>query len=473
MYKIGLYSNTRQRLSGKITIAMLTCTMFMVYMGGSTMLYANPTDFFSIEDIPQIKEDINHLVDKFEDQTYQPNEELKIPFSGFIENQRQMSDPEIMYYYSSDSSFIGFGLSEILFSSRAQRSDGSITFSMLFINSNNVKPTAMSKLPHSTNYFIGDLELTNVASWEDIWYLNLYEKIDLHYFMIEGGLKYEFIVHPGGNPNDIIIQANDPVQISVSPASISFLSRATQNEIFQDTDLKVFQEDFTPVASNFKINQEFPNSYGFDLDNYDATQNLIIDPFFTNFSTYFGGSQGELGYNIAVDSSGNSYICGVTDSFSNFPLKNANSSFFVGGTINDAFIFKLDPQGALIFSTFIGGSINDDAQDIAVDNLGNVIIAGTTFSSNFPVYNAIQPAYGGSQHDGFITMFNSTGNGLIFSTFIGGAAKDTMMAIDIDQTGKISFAGDTWSCNLQGTTGAYQPSSSDCPAYNAEPFVGV
>jgi hypothetical protein len=471
MYKLGLCSNTGHKLSRKITIAMLTCTILMVQMEGSTTLYANPADFLSTEDIPQIKEEINSLMDKFEDQTYQQNEELKIPFSGFIENQRQISDPEIMYYYSSESSFIGFGLSEILLSSRVPRSDDSITFSLSFFNSNNVKPTSMSKLPHSTNYFIADLELTNVASWGDIWYLNLYEKIDLHYFMVEEGLKYEFIVHPGGNPNDIIIQANDPIQISVTPASISFLSRTTQNEIYQDTDLKVFQEDFTPVASNFNINQEFPNSYGFDVDNYDATQNLIIDPFLAHFSTYFGGSGDERGYKIAVDSSGNSYIGGCTDSFGSFPVKNANSSFF-GSGINDAFVFKLDPQGALVFSTYIGSSSNDDAQDIAVDVFGNVIIAGTTFASDFPVYNAIKPIFGGGAHDGYITKFNSTGNGLIFSTFIGGSGKDTITAMDIDQSGNISFVGDTWSCDLPVTTGAYQSTTSECASSPYEPFVG-
>ncbi len=206
----------------------------MVQMGGSTTLYANPIDFLSTEDIPQIKEEINALMDKFEDQNYQPNEELKIPFSGFIENQGQMYDPEIMYYYSSDRSFIGFGLSEILFNSRSQRSDESSTFSLSFFNSNNVKPTTMIKLHHSTNYFIGDLELTNVASWEDIWYVNLYEKIDLHYFMIEEGLKYEFIVHPGGNPKDIIIQANDPMQLKLFREGYLILLQVEYNEIFSD-----------------------------------------------------------------------------------------------------------------------------------------------------------------------------------------------------------------------------------------------
>ena len=106
------------------------------------------------------------------------------------------------------------------------------------------------------------------------------------------------------------------------------------------------------------------------------------------FSTYLGGKGWELGSSIAVDSANNSYITGWTAS-NDFPMKNAYNKTFGGGS--DVFVAKFDSSGNLVFSTFLGGSNNDEGLAIAVDSAGNSYITGYTASGNFPMKNAYKP----------------------------------------------------------------------------------
>src|SRR5207248_86236 len=139
---------------------------------------------------------------------------------------------------------------------------------------------------------------------------------------------------------------------------------------------------------------------------YDAVFNGSNDVFVTKFnangtalvySTYFGGSGNDLGQGIAVDSSGNAYITGHTDS-TNFPTKNAFQSSVAGGGFSDAFLVKLGPAGStLLYSTYFGGGNFDSGNAIAVDSSGKAYLAGETSSdSGFPtVFKPFQARAGG------------------------------------------------------------------------------
>ena len=122
------------------------------------------------------------------------------------------------------------------------------------------------------------------------------------------------------------------------------------------------------------------------------------------YSTYLGGSTTDVGNGIAVDSTGNAYVTGYTDS-TNFPIMNAYQSMFGGG--GDAFVAKLNAAGsALLYSTYLGGSGSENGTyrvgGIAVDRTGNAYVTGITFSTNFPISNALQTVnYGGG--DAFVT----------------------------------------------------------------------
>lgn len=176
------------------------------------------------------------------------------------------------------------------------------------------------------------------------------------------------------------------------------------------------------------------------------------------YSTYLGGSGASSGTGIAVDAAGNAYVTGDTTSL-NFPVVNAFHSSNAGA--QDAFAAKFNVSGsALLYSTYVGGAQEDHASGIAVDSAGSAYIAGSTYSTNFPVVNALQPASGGGQ-DAFITKLNASGNGLLYSTYLGGSEgavgfSEAALAIAVDSGGNAYVTGTTSSTNFP-TVNALQP----------------
>jgi len=176
------------------------------------------------------------------------------------------------------------------------------------------------------------------------------------------------------------------------------------------------------------------------------------------YSTYLGGSGMDAAQGIAVDSLGNAYVSGYTDS-GDFPTTlGAFQTTFGGGT--DAFVTKLNPAGIapLIYSTYLGGSGNDVGYGIAVDAAGNAYVTGYAGSADFPTTaGAFQTAYGGGSADAFVTALNPTGSApLLYSTLIGGSNNDGGQWIALDPFGSAYVAGFTISTNFPTTPGAFQ-----------------
>ena len=158
------------------------------------------------------------------------------------------------------------------------------------------------------------------------------------------------------------------------------------------------------------------------------------------YSTYFGSSSWDVGTSSYMDSLGYIYVTGYTSS-SSFPISSAYDTTYAGGY--DAFVFKLSPDGqTLVFSTFIGGTSTEYAYGLIVDSNFDVYITGITSSTDFPVFNAYDDSIA-SGTDGFILKLNSTGTGLVFSTYIGGTGDDGMYDIQIDGDNNIYAAGYT------------------------------
>ena len=184
------------------------------------------------------------------------------------------------------------------------------------------------------------------------------------------------------------------------------------------------------------------------------------------YSTYLGGStddgQGFPGNPLAVDAAGNVYLTGATNS-RNFPLANPLQANFGGGTL-DAFVTKLNAAGsALVYSTYLGGSGNENLTadgflvgDIAVDAAGQAYVTGTTTSTNFPTANAVQATFGGV-FDAFVTKLDASGSAIVYSTYFGGGSNDNALSIAVDPTGNAYVSGRTLSTNLQ-TANALQSS---------------
>jgi hypothetical protein len=175
------------------------------------------------------------------------------------------------------------------------------------------------------------------------------------------------------------------------------------------------------------------------------------------YSSYLGGSGPDSGQGIAVDSNGDAFVTGSTESY-NFPTApavpfqrgNANCT-----TVNqietctaDAFVTEVNPTATeLTYSTYLGGTSADVGQAIALDAQGNAYVAGYTYSTNFPTQSAYQGASGGGQ-DCFVAALDAAGTSLVFSTYLGGSGQDAAFGLALDGSSNIYLTGTTTSSNF-------------------------
>ena len=170
------------------------------------------------------------------------------------------------------------------------------------------------------------------------------------------------------------------------------------------------------------------------------------------YSTLVGGNSDDYGQAIAVDSSGNAYITGFTNSAATIAYPTTAGAFqtTLEGSY-DAFVTKVNASGTgLVYSTFLGGVGDDRGLGIAVDSAGNATAVGWTISPNFPVVNAIQSTFGkgvNTSHDAFVTRLNANGQPY-YSTFLGGNGDDYANAVAVDSSGNVYVAGLTSSTNF-------------------------
>ncbi len=171
------------------------------------------------------------------------------------------------------------------------------------------------------------------------------------------------------------------------------------------------------------------------------------------YSTYLGGAT-QGSVGIAIDSGGDAYVTGQTASPSFPVITGAFQSTFQGG-ISDCFVSKLNPSGSgLVYSTFLGGSGLDTCTGIALDSANNAYVTGTTYSTNFPTQLAFQSFNGTA--NAFVSKLNAAGTALVFSTCVGGSNIDQGFAIAVDSTGAAYIAGSTASIDFPVTTGVFQ-----------------
>lgn len=183
------------------------------------------------------------------------------------------------------------------------------------------------------------------------------------------------------------------------------------------------------------------------------------------YSSYLGGTGNDSAIDIAVDLDGNAYITGSTAS-SNFPIKDALQIANAGG--GDAFITKITANGKeLIFSTYLGGTLTDNASSIALDPSGNIYVSGTTFSTNFPMLRPVQDKNKGN-NDVFLTKINSVGNNLLYSTYLGGAGQDDSLGITVDTLGTTYLAGTSISTDFPVVNALQSVSAGTADAFIAK-----
>ncbi len=187
------------------------------------------------------------------------------------------------------------------------------------------------------------------------------------------------------------------------------------------------------------------------------------------YTVILGGTNGDSARGIAVDSSGNAYVTGYTAS-SNFPVTaGALHTQSLSPGLQDAFVAKLSPTGALLYSTYLGGSSTDMGLAIAVDATGAAYVTGLTSSVNFPATSgAPQATFQGGEADCFVAKLNPAGSALAYSTYLGGSGLDECAGIAVDATGAAFVAGTTGSGNFP-MVAALQPAIAS--TYSPDAFL--
>jgi hypothetical protein len=330
----------------------------------------------------------------------------------------------------------------------------------------------LNELEGKVNYLIGSDKSqwrTNISTFARVRYAEVYPGIDVVYYGNQKHLEYDFVVAPGCDTSAISLRFEGADKVEVDAAGDLLLTvggsavRQPKPVVYQEVD-----GERLAIAGNYVVAKD--GQVGFSVGAYDARLPLVIDPTLV-YSTYLGGSDFEDGNDIAVDSAGNAYICGITNS-TNFPTANA-----IQGTFNtpldptlvsrDAFVTKLNPAGtALVYSTYLGGNKDDRCNKIAVDNAGNAYLAGETGSTNFPTANAIQSTHGGGLSDAFVAKLNAAGSAFVYSTFLGGGIFDAAHAMTIDAAGNAYITGRTTSSNFP-TVNPIQSAYSGGPGADA------
>lgn len=214
----------------------------------------------------------------------------------------------------------------------------------------------------------------------------------------------------------------------------------------------------TTVSTNFPIANAVQSTLGGGFQDAFVTK-LSTTGTALVYSTYLGGTGGETGAGIAVDSSGYAYVTGTASG--NFPTTAGSLRTSFAGGSSDDFVTKYNPTGtSRIYSTYLGGSNTDSVGGITADASGNAYVVGTTYSNNFPM-TAGSITNVPVNNDVFVTKLNSTGTSTTYSTFLGASSGDDFgKSIAIDAAGNAYIAGYTASPDFPSTLGAFQPAGS-------------
>jgi hypothetical protein len=368
-----------------------------------------------------------------------------------------------------------------------------------------------------TNYFVGNDPArwhTGVPSYPEAVLHDVYPGIDLAYHAgPQGGLEYDFIVHPGADPAAIQQRFEGADRVALD-ADGTLALQTGLGPLRQGVPL-TRQADGQAVANGYRV---AGTTVTYAVAAHDPAQDLIIDPLVystflggsgfdqanavatdgtghafvvgyaasTDFPitlgaaqttytgqyaafaarvthgdfvyvTYLAGNDHEVANGVAVDAGGNAYVTGYTAS-TNFPATSgAYQTHLKGGSLTDAFVAKLSPTGtALLYATYVGGSLGDEGRGIAVDASGSATIAGSTSSTDYPTTAGAAQAAKAGDEDAFVTRLNAAGTALAASTFLGGTDTDSAFGVAVDAGGNAYVTGPTRSTDFPTTAGAFQ-----------------
>ncbi|MCX6249142.1 MAG: hypothetical protein NTX61_00165, partial [Bacteroidetes bacterium] len=418
---------------------------------------------------------------------------FKTSSSGFIENKGQIIDqnnkpnPGVLYLLNTPGMNVQLrrgGFSYDVYSPRpcipppagvgdggrgALRSKDSarvIDYHRIDIDLVNSNPNPIiipsDPTPDYFNYFTsGALPdgIKDVRQYAKITYKEVYPGIDLEFFTNkEHGYKYNFVIHRGGNINDIRLKIAGPQNISFNRDILKFSTSFGDVEELIPESYYIVNNSRVAIQAKFKkINHDV---YGFSsAQTIPENLSLVIDPTAIRlWGTYYGGDTIDQFAFCSTDKAGNVFLYGWTTSLNNIASTGSYQGTFAG--IYDCFLAKFNSAGQRQWGTYFGGTAFEQVGDgvsIVVDKRGNIYFAGNTSStSGIASPGAHQTLYGGGMQDCFLEKFNQAGDRL-WGTYYGGENSDWAGGVTTDKDGNVFLAGYTYSVTGIATTASYQP----------------
>lgn len=386
--------------------------------------------------------------------------------SVFIENRGQW-DPQVRYLLQSSGLNLWITDTGVVYDIHRQpmnpaKAEERTAVFLNFLNSNvhAVAAGAQQALGYH-NYFLGNNPMKwvdHVPLYRTVRMDGIYTGIDMVLYLDAGRPRYDLLIAPGADPSQVRMQFQGASGVQVG-SNGSLVVKTVGGEIRQQ-ELVAYQTggDGTRrrVRCRFAVDRE--GGVGFSVGGYDHTRPLVVDPVVLVYSTYLGGADQDRGFGITIDSARNIYVAGYTNSL-NFPTRNAQQDTSrAAPSSSEAFVTKLNADGGLSYSTYLGGGSSDQCSAIAVDGAGNAYVTGLTLSTNFPTTKNAQQDILGGWSDAFVTKLNADG-GLSYSTYLGGAGQDEGAGIAIDSAGNVYAAGSTVSINFPTTKNVQQERS--------------
>jgi uncharacterized protein (TIGR03437 family) len=302
---------------------------------------------------------------------------------------------------------------------------------MKFVGARAAMGTGIDPTEGYSNYFLGKTEstwFTGVPHYRSVRYADVYPGIDVVYHSSGSDIEYDFVLASGADPNQIELAFDRDVHISDDGDLILAGLRLRRPRVMQDG---------REIASEYQLARG--RRVQIKLARYGRAHPLTIDPV-VEFGTYLGGPGTDSADTITLDSAGNIFLGGNTQtpaSPSLDPFQQPNQS------VSQPFVIKLSPDASkvLFFSVFSSGYGN--VNSVRVDSTGSPVLAGTTTTTQFPLKNPFETAPALQDQTGFVVKLSPDGRSLVFSSYLGGSAFDDAKIVRIAADGTVYVMGDS------------------------------
>ena len=430
--------------------------------------------------------------------------EHHLPTTGLYMENRGQWDEGARYLFRAPSLDLWITDRGMIYDVQGREEGKGQVVALTFVGGNRANPQGSGSVKTSFSYFHGADPrgwVSGAPGYSSVR-MEIYHGIDAYFYAENGLPRYDLVVAPGTDPRKVTMRVEGAER--VVQESDGTLKIITPHGDISHAGLVAYQLNgciMETVLCRFEVRDN--GTVGLDIGEYDRSRLLIVDPLIFStvisgdsraeglavgpdnasyitgvtsnatfpttvgaydrglngssdvmvaklkadgsglvYATYIGGAQNEEGNAIAVDAQGNAYITGETFS-TDYPTTNGAYDLTAGS--QEAFVTKLNPTGtALVYSTFIGGSNSENGEGIAVDRAGNVYVAGSTSSDNFPTtVGAYDRTFNGIA-DAFVVKLNPAGSAALYSTVIGGDGFDNAYGLVVDGQGNAYITGQTF-----------------------------